>query len=409
MLGRFLIFLYLCTRYLIGLNRVGQAKCKDKIVMEKVRIRPVKTKRDLDAFVDFPLELYARNEQFVPEMADDVRSSFNPEKNHGLSFTEVQAFIAEAEDGSTVGRIAGIINSRANTKWNTKVVRFGYIDFIDNLNVSKALLDTVEEWGRQRGMDEIQGPLGITDFDKEGMLVEDFDCVGSMIDIYNYPYYPRHMEDLGFRKVVDWVQIRIEVPNEVPARYARVARLSKEMYGLTVKKHTLKEIAEVEGKRLFDLMNQAYAPLFGYTSFSERQVEYFLKMYLPIADVDMIPFVENEKGELVAAAVTMASMSRALQKSRGKMFPLGWWHMLKALKLKHEDTANMMLIAVRPDMQGLGVNALIFDDLIPIYNRKGYRFAETGPQLEDNVKELSQWKPLNPQLLKRRRCFGKKI
>ncbi len=380
----------------------------DEVVMGKVRVREVSTKRDLDAFVDFPLKLYAGNEQFVPEMADDVRSSFDPEKNHGLSFTEVQAFVAEI-DGCTVGRIVGIINRRANTKWNTNVVRFGYIDFIDDKDVSKALLDAVTEWGRERGMEEVQGPLGITDFDKEGMLIEDFDCIGSMIDIYNDPYYPRHMEAHGFRKVADWVQIRVEIPAEVPPRYARVARLSKEMYGLRVKKITRKEAYDGEGKRLFDLMNEAYAPLFGYSSFTPRQVEYFLKMYLPIADMDMIPIVENEKGEMVAAAVTMGSLSHALQKSRGKLFPLGWWHMLKTLKLKHEDTANLMLIAVRPDMQGLGVNALIFDDLIPIYNQKGYRYAETGPQLEDNVKELSQWKPLNPRTLKRRRCFGKKI
>lgn len=376
--------------------------------MGNVRVRKVETKRDLDAFVKFPIDLYAGNEQFVPEMANDVRGSFDPDKNHGLSFTEVQAFIAEKE-GKVVGRIAGIINTRANVKWDTKVVRFGYIDFVDDIDVSKALLDTVEEWGKERGMNEIQGPLGITDFDKEGMLVEDFHRMGTMIDIYNYPYYPQHMESHGYKKVADWVQIRVQIPEEVPARYARVACLSREMYGLRVKKVSLKEAYEGEGHRLFELMNEAYAPLFGYSSFTPRQIDYFLKMYLPIADMDLIPIVENEKGEMVAAAVTMASMSKALQKSKGKLFPFGWWHMFKALKLKHEDTVNMMLIAVRPDMQGLGVNALIFDDLIPIYKKKGYRYAETGPQLEDNVKELSQWKPLNPETLKRRRCFGKKI
>lgn len=376
--------------------------------MGKVYVREVSTRKDLDEFVKFPIALYSGNEQFVPEMANDVRGSFDPKKNHGLSFTEVQAFLA-VKDGKTVGRIAGIINSRANKKWKTKVVRFGYIDFIDDIEVSKALLDKVIEWGGERGMTDIQGPMGITDFDKEGMLIEDFDKMGSMIDIYNYPYYPKHMEAHGYEKVADWVQIRIEIPKEVPARYARVARLSREMYGLKVKKVSVKEAYNGEGRRLFELMNEAYAPLFGYSSFTPRQIDYFLKMYLPIADMELIPMVENEKGEMVAAAVTMASMSKALQKSKGKLFPLGWWHMFKALKIKHEDTANMMLIAVRPDMQGLGVNALIFDDLIPVYNKKGYIYAETGPQLEDNVKELSQWKPLNPQTLKRRRCYGKKI
>ena len=376
--------------------------------MGNVCIKSVSTRRDLEKFIKFPITLYAGNGQFVPEMANDVRDSFNPDKNHGLSFTEVQAFIAE-RDGKVVGRIAGIINSRANKKWNSSVVRFGYIDFIDDLEVSKALLDTVVEWGRERGMTEIQGPLGITDFDKEGMLVEDFDRMGSMIDIYNYPYYPKHMEAHGYSKITDWLQIRVEIPSEVPQRYARVAKLSSEMYGLKVRKVTLQEAYNGEGRRVFDLMNQAYAPLFGYSSFTPNQVDYFLKMYLPVADMELIPLVENDKGELVAAAVTMASMSKALQKSKGKLFPVGWWHMFKALKLKHEDTVNMMLIAVRPDMQGLGVNALIFNDLIPVYNKKGYKYAETGPQLEDNVKELSQWKPLNPEILKRRRCYGMKI
>lgn len=380
----------------------------DEVVMGNVVIREVKTKKDLNAFVDFPLALYAENGQYVPEMADDVRSSFDPDKNHGLSFTEVQAFVAE-RDGQTVGRIVGIINKRANAKWNNKVVRFGYIDFIDDMEVSRALLDAVTRWGYQRGMEEIQGPLGITDFDKEGMLLEDYDCMGSMIEIYNYPYYPRHMEALGFQKVADWLQIRVEIPREVPPRYARVARLSKEMYGLKVRKLTRNEAYNGMGRRIFELMNAAYAPLFGYSSFTHRQIDYFLKMYLPIADMDLIPVVENDKGEIVAAAVTMGSLSHALRKSQGKLFPIGWWHMLKTLKLKHEDTVNLMLIAVRPDMQGLGVNALIFDDLIPIYNQKGYRYAETGPQLEDNVKELSQWKPMNPRIFKRRRCFGKAI
>ena len=376
--------------------------------MGKVCVRKVTTKKDLNSFVKFPLEIYSGTEQFVPEMASDVRSSFDPEKNHGLSFTEVQAFIAEI-DGKTVGRIAGIINKRANQKWQSNVVRFGYVDFIDDIEVSKALLDTVVEWGKERGMDEIQGPLGITDFDKEGMLLEDFDRMGSMIDIYNHPYYPKHMELHGYEKVVDWVQIRVEIPKEVPAKYARVARLSKELYGLKVKKVTKQEVYDGEGRRLFELMNAAYAPLFGYSSFTPRQIDFFLKMYLPLADMDLIPIVENDKGEIVAAAVTMASMSHALRKSKGRLFPLGWWHLLKALKIKHEDTVNLMLIAVHPDMQGLGVNALIFDDLIPIYNKKGYKYAETGPQLEYNVKELSQWTPLNPETLKRRRCFGKKI
>lgn len=376
--------------------------------MSTVTVRKIRTRKDLDEFVQFPLSLYAGSKEYVPDMDDDVRNSFNPEKNHGLSFTQVQAFIAE-RDGKVVGRIAGIINTHANKKWNIDCVRFSYVDFIDDKEVSKALLEAVAEWGREHGMKVIQGPLGITDFDKEGMLIEDFDHIGSMIEIYNYPYYKEHMEALGFEKVVDWVQIRVRVPEEVPGRYARVAKLSREMYNLHVRKVNMKQAMGVDGHRLFDLMNTSFAPLFGYSEFTYKQVDFFLKTYLKIADLDLIPFVENEKGELVGAAVTMGSLSRAMQKSKGKMWPTGWIHLLKSLYIKHEDTANLLLVAVRPDMQGLGVTALIFDDLIPIYNRKGYKFAETGPQLEDNVKELSQWKPMHPDIIKRRRCYGKNI
>jgi hypothetical protein len=376
--------------------------------MSEIIIKEVTSKEDLEEFIKFPLSLYRGNKQYVPDYADDVRNSFNPTKNHGLTFCDVQAFLA-IDRGDVVGRIVGLINNKANSKWNTKVVRFGYIDFVDNLNVSRAMINAIAKWGAERGMNEIQGPMGITDFDKEGMLIEDFDIPGSTIDIYNHPYYPKHMEAHGLSKKVDWIQFRMEIPKEVPARYARVAKLCKELYGLKVKKISLKEALNGEGQRVFELFNLAYVNLFGFSSLTKEQIDYFLKTYLPLADMDLIPIVENEQGEIVAAAVTMGSISNALRKAKGKLLPWGWWHIYKALKIKHEPTVNLMLIAVRPDMQGLGVNALIFDDLIPIYNRKGYRFAETGPQLEDNVKELSQWKPLHPELIKRRRCFCKKI
>ena len=241
------------------------------------------------------------------------------------------------------------------------------------------------------------------------MLVEDFDLMGSMIDIYNPPYYPQHMEKLGYQKEVDWLQVRVEIPKEVPAKYARVANLAKEMFGLKVRKISRKEILGEQGQRVFRLMNEAYAPIFGYSDLTEEMVTDLIKKYIPILDPELITTVENEKGEMVCAAVTTGSLSHTLRKSNGKLLPFGWVHFLKTVCFKHEDTANMMLIAVRPDMQGLGVNALVFDDLIPIYNRKGYKYAETGPQLEDNVKELSQWKPLNPKIQKRRRCWIKTI
>lgn len=363
----------------------------------------------MDDFIRFSEELYAECPYYVPDMESDIRDTFNPAKNAGLDFSEMQPFVAYDRQGKPVGRIAGIINRHANEKWNTRNVRFGFIDFVDDRDVSAALLHAVEEWGRERGMESIQGPMGIFDFDKEGMLVEDFEQMGSMITIYNYPYYPEHMEALGYEKEVDWVQIRIDVPETVPPKYARVSQLSKEMFGLRVRKLTRKDVADGYAHKVFRLLNEAYSPLFGYTEMSERQIDLYVKRYIPLINLDMVPVIENEKNEMVGVAITMGSLSEALRKSKGRLLPFGWYHLLRALKWKHEDKAELLLIAVRPDYQGLGVNALFFDDLIPVYNRLHFKWAETGPQLESNVKELSQWKPLNPTLTKRRRCYKKNL
>lgn len=377
--------------------------------MNKIQVKKVETKREMNDFVRLPRELYEGCPYYVPDLEMDIRETFDPRKNAGLEFSDIQPFIAYDADGKAVGRIAGIINHRANEKWKTKNVRFGLIEFIDDPDVSAALLHAVEAWGKERGMEHIQGPMGIFDFDKEGMLVEDFDQLGSMITIYNPPYYPKHLEALGYEKEVDWVQIRIDVPEEVPAKYARVAKLSKEMFGLHVRKLTQKDIAQGYARKVFELLNQAYAPLFGYTELSDRQIDDYAKRYIPLMDLELVPIIENEAGELIGVAITMTSLSHALQKSEGRLLPFGWFHLVRALKWKRDEKAELFLIAVRPDYQGLGVNALVFDDLIPIYNKLHIRWAETGPQLETNVKELSQWKPLNPSFTKRRRCYTKRI
>lgn len=378
--------------------------------MNEIDIRKVSTKKELRDFVQLPYKLYAGNSCYVPDLESDIYNVFNPSQNSGLEFTDIMPFMAYDAQGNAVGRIVGIINHRANQKWNTRNVRFGLIEFVDDRRVSAALLSAVETWGKEHGMEQIQGPMGIFDFDKEGMLVEDFDQLSSMITIYNPPYYPIHMEALGYEKEVDWVQVCIEIPKEIPEKYARVARLSKEMFGLTVRKLTHADVYKKGyGRKVFELLNQAYAPLFGYTELSDRQIGEYVNRYLPLIDKRLIPVVENDKGEIVGVAITMGSLSHALQKAKGRLFPFGWYHLLKALKWKREEKVDMLLIAVRPDYQGLGVNALFFDDLIPIYNQYHFRYAETGPQLEDNVKELSQWGPLHPAYTKRRRCYKKKI
>ena len=359
----------------------------------------------MDDFIRLPYSIYKNCPQYVPDLESDVRDIFNPKKNPAHDFSQIQPFVAY-RDGVAVGRIVGIINHKANEKWKEQNVRFSMIEFIDDIDVSKALIDAVSQWGQSQGMNKIHGPLGITDFDKEGMLVEDFHLTGSMNTIYNLAYYPHHMEKLGFEKEVDWVQIRVNIPQEVPAKYARVAQYAREQIGLSVMKVTLVDVIKRGfGKKVFDLLNEAYQPIFGFTEFSPAQVDIFVNKYLRLIDLDLVSIVLNAEHEVVGVAVTMSSLSKAMQKANGHLWPMGWWPLLKALKWQPEDNAEMLLVAVRPDYQGYGVNAMFFDDLIPIYNKKGFQWAETGPQLEENVRELTQWKPLKPEYVKRRRCY----
>ena len=377
-------------------------------MMEEIRVTKVGSRKEMKDFISLPKTIYRNIPQYVPEFESDVRGLFDVKTNPGLEFSEIQPFVAY-RGKQPVGRIVGIVNNKANKKWQMKNVRFSMIEFIDDHNVSRALIEAVEEWGLSFGMQKIHGPLGVTDFDKEGMLVEDFDLMGSMTAIYNPPYYPKHMEALGFEKEVDWQQIRIDIPEEVPAKYARVAQYARETIGLRVVKCSKREIRGEYGQRAFKLFNQAYEPIFGFSELSPKQVDNFLRKYVTLIDTQMIPVIENDKGEIVGAAVTMCSLCEALKKSKGRLWPFGWYHLLKSLCLKQEKSAEMLLIAIRPDYQGLGVNAMFFDDLIPIYNRMGIKWAETGPQLEDNVRELTQWKPLKPTFVKRRRCYVKEI
>ena len=377
--------------------------------MDEIRVVKVCGRQEMNDFLNITDKIYAGCTQYVPDMRSDVRAMFAPNNSSEQSTTDKQPFVAY-RGREVVGRVVGVVNHKANETWKVRNVRFSMIEFIDDLAVSKALLDAVADWDKALGMEKLQGTMGVTDYDKEGMLIEDFDLRGSATAYYNQAYYPKHMEQLGLEKEVDWLQIRINIPVEVPARYARVAQYAREQIGLKVIKASRKEVQKGSyGPKIFKLLNEAYAPIFGFSAFSEVQAQKFLDQYVPLFKMDMVPIVENEQGELIGIAVTMPSMTEALQKSRGRLWPTGWYHLLKALKWKHEDNTELLLVAVRPDYQGLGVNALFFDDLIPIYNKYGIKWAETGPQLEDNVRELTQWKPLHPQTVKRRRCWMKNI
>lgn len=375
-----------------------------------VTIRRVSTKQELKKFIRFNYFLYKNNPYSVPDLYDDMLNTFNAKKNAAFEFCEAEYFLAY-KNGKLVGRVAAIINHRANDTWNKKEVRFGWIDFIDDIEVSKALIQTVEEWGKAKGMDTIQGPLGFTDMDAEGMLTEGFDQFSTMASIYNYPYYPQHMEKLGFEKDADWVEFKIQVPTTVPDKMQRIADLISRKYNLHVKKlKGMKEINEKGyGQKIFALINECYAPLYGYSKMTEGQIRQYIKMYLPILDLRMVTLIEDENEELVAVGISMPSLSVALQKAKGKMLPFGWYHLAKALFLKRPKTLDLLLVGVKPEYQSKGVNALLFADLIPVYTQLGFEWAESNPELETNNKVQAQWEYFETVQHKRRRAYKKMI
>ena len=371
-----------------------------------VEIKKVTTKSELKRFIRFNYEFYKDNPYSVPDLYDDMLNTFSPKKNAAFEFCEADYFLA-LRDGKIAGRGAAIINRRANETWNRKTVRFGWIDFVDDMEVSTALIDTVKQWGKERGMTEIEGPLGFTDMDAEGMLVEGFDQLSTMATIYNYPYYPQHMERLGLSKSADWVEMKIYVPDAIPEKHRRISDIIAKRYNLHIRKLKSKKEVRQSGVAhdIFRLINDAYTPLFGYSRMTERQIDQYVKMYVPVLDLRMVSIVENEQNEIVAVGISMASLSRALQKAKGRLLPFGWYHLLKALMWKRPKVLDLLLVAVRPDYQGKGVNALLFTDLIPVYKELGFEYAESNPELEMNEKVQNQWQYFKTEQHKRRRCF----
>lgn len=359
-------------------------------------------------FVKFGIDFYKDNPYYVPPLVMDDTNTLSPKKNPAFDFCEAQAFMAY-RDGKPVGRIAGIINHKVNGRTGHKDLRFGFVDFIDDPEVSQALFDAVSQWGRVKGMTSIVGPLGFTDMDQEGMLTFGYDEVGTMATIYNYPYYPQHMERMGFEKDADWMEYYLTVPDAVPEKHRRIAEIVKERNGLKVKKYSSrKKIREEYGVALFELINEAYDKLYGYSPLSPKQIQYYINMYLSILNLELVTVVTDADDKIVAIGISIQSFSKALQKCRGRIFPFGWVHLLPVL-LGKSDAVDLLLIAVKPEYQSKGVNALLFADLIPYYIKNGYRHAESNPELESNAKVQNQWGSFEARQHRRRRAFRKPL
>lgn len=374
-----------------------------------VTIRPLSpTFKELYRYVKFGIDLYKGNACFVPPLVLDEIQTLNPKENPAFEHCHAQSFMAY-RDGKPVGRITAIINDTVNAKYDEQVLRFGFVDFIDDDEVVDALFNAVIEWGCKRSCTAIVGPMGFSDMDHEGMLVEGFGEMGTMATIYNYDYYPRQMERMGFRKDVDWVEYRMTVPDKVPDKYMRIAEIVQRKYGLKIKKYTSrKKIKEEYGRALFELINEAYSGLYGYSPLSERQIEYYIGLYIPVLRLRDVSIIVDADDRLVAVGISMPSLSKALRAGNGRLFPFGWYHLLRAIK-GHSDVVDLLLVAVKPEYQNKGVNALLFSDLLPGYIENGYKFAESNLELEGNESVQKQWEYFERRQHRRRRAYRKEL
>jgi len=369
-----------------------------------IQIKEATTKAEIKAFINFPDELYEDHPYFVPSLRFDEAATLSPRKNPAFDYCEARYWLAY-KNSKVVGRIAGIINNAYIDKWKNKYIRFGWIDFEDDVNISRLLLQQVENWAKEKGLNAMHGPLGFTDLDHEGTLIEGFDQPGTMASIYNYPYYQNHFEKLGFVKETDWVEYKMTSAGAVPERLIKLASVVERRLKLTVIRAKKKKEIRPYVIPIFELINDTYADLFGVTPLTRRQMDYYAKQYFSFLKVEYVTIIIDAEGRLAAFGITMPSLSRALQKNRGRLFPFGFIHLLKAMK--KNDKADLLMIAIRKDLQGKGVNAMLMKATYDTYIKNGVTTVETNHELEDNSKVQSLWENFNVERHKRRRCFIK--
>ena len=381
--------------------------------MSSIQIKKVANKEDLKSFIEFYYDLYAGNPYAVPNLYTDEWNTFSKDKNPAFEFCEAEYFIA-LKDNKIVGRVAAIINHKANQKWERKDVRFGWIDFIDDIEVSKELLEAVADYGRSKGMETIAGPLGFTDMDAEGMLTMGFDQLGTIATNYNYDYYPKHVEAIGgWEKDIDYVEYKISVPDSIPEKLVKLSEMIQKRYNLHIKKLTKKEIFEGGyGRKIFKLINNTYKDLYGFSELTERQIDQYIDQYFPYANLDFITVIEdgNKNNQIAGMGITIPSLSRALQKcKKGRLFPFGWWHLLKVIKFTKTEGVDLLLLGFLPEYRSKGANALLFYDLIPRYIKYGIKWGESQVEMETNSGVQSQWEMFDSVNHKRRRCYRKNL
>ena len=374
-----------------------------------LEIREVKTRSELKRFVTFPNKLYRDVPQYIPPLVSDDMADWNRKANPAFAYSEARCWLAY-RDGEIVGRIGAILNRSANRKWKTRRMRFTQVDFIDDREVPDALFQAVEDWARETHCDEVHGPLGFTDLDREGMLVEGFDRKGMFITYYNHPYYPEHLTRLGYVKDVDWVEFLIDVPAPEDPLTGKLERLSariQRMQKLHIAELRRRSEYKPYIRKVFELINICYAHLYGTVDLSDQQIDKYSEKFIPLINPELAAFVMDANENMVGFAVAAPSIADASKRHGGRLFPTGFIDVLRALRTN--DTLDLFLIAVHPDYQDRGVNAILMNHILKGCHRLGIVRAETGPQLECNTKIQNQWKLFNYTAHKRRRCFVKKI
>ena len=371
--------------------------------MSAIFIKEVKSDNELMEFIRFPMDLYKNNKNFVPSLITDEKQIWNKKENPALQYSEARQFLAY-KNGKIAGRIAVIINKKEEAELGIRKVRFGWIDFIDDGEVSKALIETAVNFAKENNISKIEGPMGFTNLDKAGMLVHGFEEIATMIGIYNFDYYPKHLENLGLTKEKEWVEYEIKFPEVLPEKVIKFNELVKEKYKLKVLNFRTKSEILPYIDPMFRLLDETYKNLSTYTPITEEQIKTYKEKYFPFINKDYIICIADEQNNLISFAITMPSYSRALQKSKGKLFPFGWWYFLQAGK--KNDRANFYLIGIHPEYQRRGVTSIIFKEIFDRFRKKGVKHLETNPELEENKAIQLLWQDYNPVNHKRRRTYS---
>ena len=370
--------------------------------MDKIEIREVKSKKDLKQFVNFPFTLFNGNKYWCPPIKTEEINLLRKDRNPAFEYCDADYWMA-FKNGKPAGRIAGIINPKANERWNVKLARFGWLDFIDDPEVSLRLFETVIQWARSKGMTGFHGPLGFTDFDAQGMLIEGYNEISSMSALYNYPYYVDHMWKLGFRKSVDWVQFEMKVPDKVPEKVNRITKIALQKYNLRLLEARNRKELRPYTQKLFSLYNRVFNEIYGFNALSQKQIDHYIRMYFGYIRTEFLSLVIDEKDDVVGFGISIPCLAKAMQKANGSLFPFGFIHLLRAMR--KNDTIHMYLIGVHSDYHGKGLLALIYNDLTRAYIEAGMKIAHTHPQLEENLKAISIWKNYDNRIYIRRRCW----